>query len=241
MKAVLVVQQVNLDTADFFIEFLNELGIAYDLRNMEAGDLLPDSIKTYAGYCMLGGPMSVNDEANFPFLRQEKELVREAIALSIPVIGHCLGGQLMSVAMGGAVKKAILPEIGWHAIQSIPENIGLNTSNKWFGDQTDFTLFQWHNESFSIPPNAVKIARSLHCENQAFVINDIHLAMQFHCEVSQEKVAYWALNEKADIDALLHLPSIQSSEEIFAELPLKICESQVLARSIYGHWAKALK
>jgi len=244
MKVVLVVQQVNLDTADFFVEFLQECGIAYDLRNMEAGDVLPDSIAAYAGYCMLGGPMSVNDEDNFPFLRQEKQLIREAIGLDIPVIGHCLGGQLMSVAMGGVVQKAALPEIGWQAIQAIQEihdNPDVKIADAWFGGRKNFTLFQWHNESFSIPPNAKKIARSAHCANQAFVINGIHLAMQFHCEVGAQKVAYWAQHEKADIDILLHLPSIQSSEDILALLPQQIRASQELARTIYTHWVQALK
>jgi GMP synthase-like glutamine amidotransferase len=237
MKPVLIVQQVLLDTPDYFVDFLTEKGIPYDLRQMESGDALPDSIKAYSGYCMLGGPMSVNDEIHFPFLRTEKALAREAVANDIPVIGHCLGGQLMSVAFGGKVSAASYPEIGWNPIRILNPA----SASKWFGGKMQVELFQWHNESFSIPDNATQIASSHYCENQAFVINDIHLAMQFHCEVNRSKVLHWAMHEKMDIDAVLHLPTVQSSETIINTIDERIKASQQLARAIYSRWILALK
>jgi len=232
MKPVLIIQQVLHDTPDYFEDFLISQNISYEIRHMHRGELPPESLAGYSGYCMLGGPMSVNDEANFPFLRQEKALVREALALNIPMIGHCLGGQLISTALGGTVSSAPMQEIGWCQI-----NVADNAEARdWFGGHASPEFFQWHNETFSIPANARLIASSAHCANQAFVIGDRHIGMQFHCEVNQEKVQYWAEQEKADIDAVLHLPSVQSSESIVATLPERIPQSHTLAQSIYRRW-----
>jgi GMP synthase-like glutamine amidotransferase len=237
MKPVLIIQQVKLDTPDYFVDFLTEKNIPYELRCMHEGELPPDSIADYSGYCMLGGPMSVNDEENFPFLRQEKALVREALELNIPVIGHCLGGQLMSTALGGTVTAAPMQEIGWSTIQIADDD----KARSWFGGRDMVELFQWHNETFSIPYNARLIATNQHCRNQAFVIDDIHIGMQFHCEVNQDKVRHWAITEKDDIDAVLHLPSVQSSDYIVSTLAKQIPRSNALAHGIYSRWIRALK
>lgn len=237
MKPVLIVQQVELDTPDYFVDFLSRHAIPYDLRRMEAGQPLPESIAGYSGYCMLGGPMSVNDEINFPFLRQEKALVREAVLADIAVIGHCLGGQLMSTALGGTVQASTYTEIGWNPIRVLCQK----AANDWFGGRMDFDIFQWHNETFSIPESAVQIASSHYCQNQAFVIDDKHLGMQFHCEVKPKKVAYWASEEKTDIDAVLHLPTVESSASILASLELRIAASQKIADDIYSRWIDGLK
>jgi len=236
MKPVLIIQQVKSDTPDYFVDFLTGQQIPYEIRRMHEGDLPPESIASYSGYCMLGGPMSVNDEENFPFLRQEKALVREALELDIPVIGHCLGGQLMSTALGGTVTPAPFQEIGWSAIQIA----GDDEAKEWFGGHSMVELFQWHNETFSVPYNARLIASNEFCRNQAFVIDDKHIGMQFHCEVNQEKVRYWATSEKHDIDAVLHLASVQSSEYIVSTLEQRIPQSNALAHSIYSRWIRAI-
>jgi GMP synthase-like glutamine amidotransferase len=236
MKPVLIIQQVLLDTPDYFIDFLTEKKIPYEIRCMHTGELPPDSIASYSGYCMLGGPMSVNDEQNYPFLRQEKALVREAIELGIPVIGHCLGGQLMSTALGGTVTLAPRPEIGWSTIQVADES----DAQTWFGGHSELEFFQWHNETFSLPYNARLIASNAHCRNQAFVIDDKHIGMQFHCEVNADKVRHWAIHEKDDIDAVLHWPSVQSSESIVATLQERIPHSNALAQCIYSRWIRSL-
>ncbi|TDK67542.1 type 1 glutamine amidotransferase [Sapientia aquatica] len=236
MKPVLIIQQVLFDTPDYFVDFLTEQKIPFEVRHMYAGELPPESIQDYSGYCMLGGPMSVNDEENFPFLRQEKELVRQALAADIPMIGHCLGGQLISTALGGTVQKALMYEIGWNPIHVIDAH----AARDWFGGHTDFELFQWHNETFSVPEGAKLIASNPYCQNQAFTIGEKHIAMQFHCEVKDKKVRHWAIDEKSDIDAVLHLPSVQSSESLVASLKERIPTSNALAHVIYSRWIRNL-
>ncbi|PRC91747.1 type 1 glutamine amidotransferase [Solimicrobium silvestre] len=236
MKPVLIIQQVVLDTADYFIDFLATQNIPFELRQMHAGELPPASIFGYSGYCMLGGPMSVNDEENFPYLRQQKALVREALAAGVPMIGHCLGGQLMSTALGGTVTTTALPEIGWSSIQVTDTQ----AAQDWFGGHSTFDMFQWHNETFSIPHGAKLIASSAHCPHQAFIIGDKHIAMQFHCEVKHSKVRHWAIEEKADIDALQHLASVQSSDSIVETLNQRIPASNAMAHIIYSRWIRSL-
>ena len=236
MKPVLIIQQVLHDTPDYFEDFLISQNIPYEIRHMYRGELPPESIAAYSGYCMLGGPMSVNDEANFPFLRQEKALVRQALERDIPMIGHCLGGQLISTALGGTVGPAPEPEIGWCRIAVHDDS----QAREWFGGHASVDFFQWHNETFSIPANARLIASSAQCVNQAFVIGDRHIGMQFHCEVNQDKVCYWATEEKADIDAVLHYPGVQSSESIIATLPERIPHSNALAHGIYTRWLRGI-
>lgn len=236
MKPVLIIQQVQHDTPDYFEDFLIDQNIPYETRRMHAGELPPDSIADYSGYCMLGGPMSVNDEENYPFLRQEKALVREALALGVPMIGHCLGGQLISTALGGTVSNAPEPEIGWATIQVADDEL----AREWFGGRHQVQLFQWHNETFSIPAGATPIASSAHCPNQAFVIDGKHIGMQFHCEVKQDKVKYWATHEKAEIDAVLDHPGVQSSGAIIASLQDRIPHSNTLAHIIYSRWIRSL-
>jgi len=236
MKPVLIIQQVPVDTPDYFVDFLDEQKIPYEVRKMHKGDLPPASLTDYSGFCMLGGYMSVNDEHNFPFLRQEKALVREALEMGIPMIGHCLGGQLISTALGGTVTQAPTQEIGWSTIQIADDD----EAKEWFGGRTQIEMFQWHNETFSIPKNGRLIASNGHCKNQAFIIDGKHIGMQFHCEVKLPKVKLWATEEKADIDALLHLPSVQSSESIVSTLSKRIPESNALAHSIYSRWIRSL-
>ncbi len=236
MKPVLIIQQVNLDTPDYFADFLSEQGIPFEVRHMYAGDAVPTSVLAYSGCCLLGGPMSVNDESNFPFLRAEKELVRLAIAADIPVIGHCLGAQLISTALGGTVTSAPMTEIGWNPIQVNSKQ----HADEWFGGHVHFPIFQWHNETFSLPEGATLIASNPFCTNQAFVLGDKHIGMQFHCEVKADKVRHWAIHEKDDIEALAQLASVQSSASIVETLPERIPASNAMAHIIYSRWIRSL-
>lgn len=237
MKPVCIVQQVHHDTPDYFVDFLAEAGIPWQVYRMDLNDPLPDDITQFSGYCMLGGPMSVNDDEELPWLKREMAMVREAMAADIAVIGHCLGGQLMAKALGGSVSRVPKGEIGWSEIRMHDEA----DAHRWFGGDNPVRLFQWHNEGFSLPTDARLIAGSPHWSHQAFTIGDKHLGMQFHCEVKADKVAYWATEERSEIEVLKHLPSVDSADSILASLPVAIPESNRIARHIYSEWIKGLK
>jgi len=141
---------------------------------------LPD-INEFGFLIVMGGPMSVNDESRFPWLLKEKQFIRLAIEWRKPVLGICLGAQLIANAMGARVYRNQLKEIGWFPVQGVPP---YNRSVFSFPPSTN--VFHWHGETFDLPPDAVRIARSEGCENQGFQLGSSVIALQFHLEMTPE-------------------------------------------------------
>ncbi len=128
---------------------------------------------------VMGGPMSVNDEDQFPWLIQEKRFIRRAVDSGMPVLGICLGAQLIASAMGAPVYQNSEKEIGWFPVQGISPK-----ENDTFRFPASATVFHWHGETFDLPAGAVLLARSKGCENQAFQINTSVIGLQFHLETT---------------------------------------------------------
>ena len=131
----------------------------------------------------MGGPMSVNDEAELPWLVEDKEFVRAAIQQGVPVLGICLGAQLIASALGARVYAGRQREIGWFDIEAVPQAAGTFT----FPPST--TVFHWHGETFDLPVGAVHLARSTACAHQAFQIGTNVIGLQFHLETTPESAA----------------------------------------------------
>jgi GMP synthase-like glutamine amidotransferase len=131
---------------------------------------------------ILGGPMSVNDEDAFPWLRTEKAFIRDSVRRNIPTVGICLGAQLIASALGARVYRNPQKEIGWFEVASNP---GMRDR---FPFPDRFCAFHWHGETFAIPAGAVHLARSKGCENQAFQIGKHVVGLQFHLETTPEAV-----------------------------------------------------
>ena len=125
---------------------------------------------------ILGGPMSVNDEAAFPWLHQEKKFIAEAVARKKVVLGICLGAQLIASALGARVYSMPQPEIGWFPIE--------RTEREALTLPARADVFHWHGETFDMPSGGRGFARSRACENQAFVIGDRVIGFQFHLETT---------------------------------------------------------
>lgn len=186
----------------------------------------------------MGGTVSVNDP--LPWIGQSCHLISEAVARNIPIIGHCLGGQLMSKALGGQVKKNTVKEIGWGQA-STERN---NEATRWFGDNTDedglVTVFQWHGETFSVPPGATRILTNPFCANQMFVLGP-HLGMQCHVEMTPEMIDSWNSGWASETQGLDILPpSIQTPEEMRWETPQRLPAMRRLAEQLYSVWISGL-
>ena len=153
----------------------------------------------------MGGPMSVNDEATLPWLRPEKEFIRAAVGHGVPVIGICLGAQLIASALGARVFRNAEKEIGWFPIRSTAG--GADTF--CFPDQC--TVFHWHGETFDLPAGAVRLAQSAACQNQAFQLKRHVIGLQFHLETTPESAR--AILDNCG-DELLPGPYIQSEAEL---------------------------
>src|ERR1700712_1730515 len=131
---VLILQNLTPDGPGYLSAWLTEHGVPHDVFNSQDGHIYPRSIRGYTALACMGGEMSANDD--LPSLRQAEKLILEAMDADIPVIGHCLGGQLMARALGAKVGKSPKPEIGWRPMRMIPSP---DTTN-WFGDAAEFTV-----------------------------------------------------------------------------------------------------
>jgi|TARA_B100000315_G_scaffold222469_1_gene226552 GMP synthase-like glutamine amidotransferase len=157
---------------------------------------------------VMGGPMSVNDETGYPWLVKEKEFIRSTIEVGRPVVGICLGAQLIANAMGGEVFPNSVKEIGWFPIEAVKS--GGNTVFQ-FPEETE--VFHWHGETFNLPKGAVQMAKSKGCVNQAFQIGSNVIGLQFHLETTP--VSAQAIVENCR-DELVDGEYIQSETDILA-------------------------
>jgi GMP synthase-like glutamine amidotransferase len=154
---------------------------------------------------VLGGPMSVNDEAERPWLKGEKQAVRDAIARDIPVLGICLGAQMIASALGARVYRNAVKEIGWFPIQAVAA--GAST----FALPPERTVFHWHGETFDLPEGAVRLARSAACANQAFQLQENVIGLQFHLETTPDGALAILENCREDLSVG---PYVQSADDI---------------------------
>jgi GMP synthase-like glutamine amidotransferase len=233
MKPVLILQHLSSDGPAYLGTWLSRHGIAHEVRDAQAGDRFPASIDGYAALAVLGGEMSANDP--LPSLRRAEALILEAMARGRPVIGHCLGGQLMARALGARVQRSPAPEVGWQPLQvhDHPE------ARRWFGTPGPRHVYHWHEEAFELPPGATALARSEACPHQAFAIGP-HLAMQFHVEIDDDKLRRWSrLDTPAYRDAQQRHATVQSGAQMRAELPLRLPTHQALADRVYARWWRA--
>lgn len=160
---------------------------------------------------VMGGPMSVNDEDEFPWLVQEKKFIREAINGGKPVLGICLGAQLIANAMGARVYRNSVKEIGWFPVQGVETN-----SPASFSFPPSTVVFHWHGETFDLPEGATLLARSEGCENQAFQIGTSAIGLQFHLETTPESAQ--AIVSECRVE-LIPSRYVQTEQEILSATP----------------------
>lgn len=240
MKPVLVLQHLHDDGPAYFADWLAREGVPMELRCTEAGQDFPSDLAEYSALAILGGSMSANDD--LPSLRRAEALIREGVAAGRPVIGHCLGGQLMARALGGRVGPSIAPEIGWHPMTPLAGPDGMpSAAEHWFGPAPWPKVFQWHYEAFSLPEGAVPLATSAACRHQAFALGP-HLAMQFHVELDAVKLAAWrAAIGPAYEDARDRFPDhVQSDAAMANEAGTALAAQHRFADRLYARWLQGV-
>lgn len=178
-------QHVPFETPAQIAQWAHSRGHHWQGTHFYAADDLP-ALSDIDALIVMGGPMGVNDEALYPWLRSEKAFLAAAIAQNIPILGICLGAQLLAQVLGANVMAGTTKEIGWYPIELTPAA----QDHPWFrGWPSSLTVFHWHSDTFSLPAAAIPLATSAVCRQQGFLWQDRVLGLQFHLEVTPATIA----------------------------------------------------
>ncbi len=228
MKPIHIFRHIACEGPGYLGEVLARNEIPHHVIHVDQGAPIPESPVEASALVFMGGPMSVNDP--LPWIREELALIERAFTEGVPLLGHCLGGQLISRALGAAVTVNPVKEIGWFPVEHVsgPDSAPLLT------DIPDgFKAFHWHGETFSLPEGAVPLLRSEHCENQAWAM-DSALAFQCHIEMTERMVREWALEYAHELTPVT--ASVQSAEAMQECLGERVGELQAVADLFYSRW-----
>jgi GMP synthase-like glutamine amidotransferase len=223
----------------YFEDWLREHRIDCCLLRLDQGEPVPQSPDEFAGICSLGGPMAASDP--LPWIGPEIALLRSAVGAGVPVIGHCLGGQLLARALGAPVTRNAVKEIGWGRLAVAQPAL----AREWLGaTPAEFEMFQWHADTFALPARATGFLASRWCENQAFVIEHggvAHIGMQFHCEATPAIVRNWSgddtwYDEVQAERSATGGPAVQDAEAMREDLEARCAAMHAIAARIYARW-----
>jgi GMP synthase-like glutamine amidotransferase len=233
MKPVAIFRFARSEGPAYFATYLERKAIPWKLFALDEGRAVPKDVRRFSGLAFMGGPMSVNDE--LPWIKPMLELVREAVRKDVPMLGHCLGGQLMSKALGGEVTRARVKEIGWGRVEVADNSV----ARGWFAPLTEFDPFHWHGETFSIPPGATRVLGNAHCANQAFATGK-HLGLQCHIEMTEELIRAWCKGGADEIENSKTSPGVQSPGKIEKNIEGRVGALHKAADRIYERWTEGL-
>jgi len=231
-RPVLILQFMDNDAPAYLGTWLQQHRVVSELRVAGAGGGFPDRLDGYSALALLGGEMSANDD--LPSIHAASRLIEQAMRREIPLLGHCLGGQLMARVLGARVGASPAPEVGWHRVDRIDSPL----SRAWFGPDATQQAFHWHYEAFDLPAGAQGLATSRQCPHQAFAIG-LHLGLQFHVEVDAPKIKLWLDHPDARYaQAQRQFDTVHPANRIRQDTIHLLTRQQRLADRIYQRWAE---
>jgi len=234
MKPVAIFRHAATEGPGYLADFFDARGIPWQLIRIDAGDPLPATAHEFSGLVFMGGPMSVNDA--LPWIFPVLSLIQDAVEADIPVLGHCLGGQLMARALGGTVCRNLVKEIGWGEV-AVADNA---EARRWFGDIRTCLGFHWHGETFSIPAGATRVLSSAYCGNQAFALGK-HLGFQCHIEMTEAMIRAWCEVGAKELVSASASPGVQQPEVMFEGITEKLAALNAVAGQVYSRWIEGLQ
>ena len=231
MSDILVIRFVSCEGPGYLADFLDTHGISFHVVRIDHHEDIPRSLNQYRGLVLMGGPMSANDDLEWtPGLLN---MVHRAHTSGIPLLGHCLGSQIIARALGAEVTANAVKEIGWHRVT--PNSV---LNHGWFAQLNEpFDAFHWHGETFSIPAGATRILSSDACTNQGFVAGNT-LALQCHIEVTETMIRQWATIYQHQIE--WPTATVQSLADMMDDVAVKLERLRRQAELIYKSWINLL-
>lgn len=207
---IYAIQHVAFEDLGSLEDTFYQLG--FRVRYFEAG--IDDLTKAYEHKgltIILGGPISISETTDYPFLQQEINLLKVRLENNLPTIGICLGAQLIAYALGSKVYAGESKEIGWNTLEILDTDFNLLTPLK------DIEVLHWHGDTFDLPKNAKLLASTSSYPNQAFSINKHILALQFHIEASKTCIEKWLIGHTLELrNSKIHISSLRADNHKFA-------------------------
>ncbi len=232
MKPIRFFRHVICEPPGYLGTFLERRGLPFEVVCLDEGAPVPQGLEEVSGLVFMGGPGNVNEPTDW--MAGELELIRRAAERGLPMLGICLGAQLISKALGGEVWPAGTMEVGWHSVErttdaAVPD---------WFeGLPPRFQVFQWHAHTYSPPPGAVTLARAACAEQQAFALGNI-LAMQFHVEMMPESIEGLVRRYPSDLEG--DSECVQDAATVTAHLRDRTARLYRIADVVFGRWVGRL-
>jgi GMP synthase (glutamine-hydrolysing) len=230
MRKLLVFQHVAYEPLGTLDAQFRAAGFRIRYVNFARTGLQRLDVRRYHGLVVLGGPMSVNDAARYPHLLAETEAITVAIDAGIPVLGICLGAQLIASALGAVVRPNAVKEIGWSTVRRTVA-AQRDPLFRHFGSSEH--IFQWHGDTFDLPHGATWLAETRECRHQAFRYGDDVYGLQFHLEVDRPLIDRW-LATPAMREELRELRESTSEQRIRAETQRYIARAMRLSHEVFG-------
>lgn len=234
MKRLLVFQHVPHEILGTFNPLLKEAGFRIRYVNFGRTPDAEPNIEKYDGLIILGGPMCVDQTDSHPHLLTEIRAIKLAMERQMPVLGICLGAQLIATALGARVRPNPVKEIGWYAVTPTKEG-KLDPLFRCFNGTEQ--IFQWHGDAFDIPRGAVNLASSSDCPNQAFRFGERTYGLQFHLEVDEALIHRW-LKTPVHVRELENMGDGFSATQIIKETHNNIANSTELGNRLFGAYIR---
>jgi GMP synthase-like glutamine amidotransferase len=228
---VLVLQHIACEPPGVYEDVLRERGCTLHRVELDEGELLPDW-RDFDAIVAMGGPMSVNDDAELPWLTTEKRAIGEAVRAGVPYFGACLGVQLLATSLGARVYQGPRPEVG---ILPVTLTDAARNDPVFHELPTEFLTLQWHGDTFDLPDGAVALAESPEYPNQAFRWGERAYGVQFHLEVDPELAHEWAAvpSYAEYLDRVLGPGSLP---RLIDELEASAPDMGLRARTMFERW-----
>ncbi len=185
---ILILKHIDIEGPGTFGDFLKEKKEPFRIVELGAGEPLPLDLKDIKAVVVLGGPMNVDEENTYPFLKAENIFIQKVLKQEIPFLGICLGSQLLAKAAGAQVIKSPVKEVGWYHVKLTGEGKG---DPLFLGFREDELIFHWHEDMFEIPVNGRLLATSSGCPHQALKVGRNAYGLQFHVEITDLSIKEW--------------------------------------------------
>jgi GMP synthase-like glutamine amidotransferase len=231
----LIFQNADGEGPGILTHCLNIRGWGWKIIAFNLGETIPEDWKNYSLLVVMGGPMNVYEEDAYPFLKDESQILKRAFEKGLPIMGFCLGAQLMAKALNTRVTKGPKKEIGWYPVRLTKQGM---TDPLLSSFPEESMVFQWHGDTFDLPKKAIRIFSSKDYPNQAMRFGEMHYGFQFHFEITGDMVREWIIKGRDEIEKM----NVKNLEDtILKDTDRCLPKVHSLAKTYFNNYLKRIE